>query len=79
MTSPAIRYNVEAKNRLGYGGAKRYVTDLLSGDAKNMEINTKKAGIVNTLSFYNACYQAARRSGLCKVSRDGDAVVIERV
>ena len=79
MTGTAIRYNVEAKNRLGYGGAKRYVTDLLSGDAKNMEIDTEKLGIANPLSFYNACYQAAKRSGQCRVSRDGVAILIEKV
>lgn len=79
MTGTAIRYNVEAKNRLGYGGAKRYVTDLLSSGADNMEINTMKMGIANPLSFYNACYQAARRSGQCRVSRDGAKVLIEKV
>ena len=75
----ADEYNIERKNRLGYGGAKKYVNNLLVGSSQNIRIDTKLLGIKNLVSFYNSCYQAARRTGQCKVSRSGSAIYIEKI
>ena len=74
-----IRFDVSAPKRTNKYNIKGLLGQLTASAHNNMEINMNALGIENKLSFYSSCYQAAKRSGVCKASRTGDIVLIEKV
>lgn len=61
------------------GVPKTYISRLLNSDQKTLEIDTEQLKTSDSQKFYMACFQAARRSRVCKAKKDGVKVILERI
>lgn len=66
-------------NSIPYGFINQFIKPFLKGATDPQELDTEALGIHNVDMFYNSCYQAAKRSGVCKAHKNGAIITLERV
>jgi hypothetical protein len=64
--------------RVPYGSIPTIIDVFMDSVEPRLELDTDALGIRNPEGYYNSCFQAAKRSGVCRVYKQGHKIIFVR-